>query len=477
MMKLLWRFGLLVLAVLFFTWLADRPGGVTIRWIGYEIELSLVGAVAIGLVGLALMWFALSFTRRLVRTPSATREYLRFRKNRKGYESLSRGIIAAGAGDGVAAAKHAAVAGNALSDEPLVNLLAAQAAQLKGDRVSVRRIFEEMTKSKETEALGLRGLFSEARAAGDIPAATRHAERAVKLNPRLGWASTAMLQLASARQDWPRAAEIVQQQARQGLLEPADGKRKQAVMLAALALEQEGGNPNAALDASLQAHKLDPSLVPPALVAARVYAAQNNKRKAAKILRATWGLFPHPDLAAVMAHLAPGEGPEPRFERVRDLVKGNDTSVEAQYALAKAATEAGRWDVARAALKPCIDARPQARICALMADIEDAQGDKGRAREWLARALNAPRDPMWVSDGVASPRWTPVSPITGEIVPCQWKPPYETMPAAAEKQPTAPQPEAEQRPAIESPKASEPVKLPPPPDDPGTEGEPLLRNG
>ena len=55
---------------------------------------------------------------------------------------------------------------------PLVNVLAAQAAQLKGDRAQVKRIFEEMTKSPDTEALGLRGLFSEARQAGDDPART-----------------------------------------------------------------------------------------------------------------------------------------------------------------------------------------------------------------------------------------------------------------------------------------------------------------
>ena len=54
-----------------------------------------------------------------------------------------------------------------------------------------------------------------------------------------------------------------------------------------------------------------------------------------------------------------------------------------------------------------------------MAEIEEAAGDKGRAREWLSRAITAPRDPIWFSDGVASPRWTPVSPVSGEIVPCE----------------------------------------------------------
>jgi uncharacterized membrane-anchored protein len=32
---------------------------------------------------------------------------------------------------------------------------------------------------------------------------------------------------------------------------------------------------------------------------------------------------------------------------------------------------------------------------------------------------------MWVANGVASPRWTPVSPATGEIATSTWKRPFE----------------------------------------------------
>jgi HemY protein len=210
MIKLLWRFGLLVVAALFFTWLADRPGTVTIQWLGREIQMAFVLAVAFAVLAAILLWFAWNLTRKIWRSPSTVREQWRFRKSRKGYESLSRGIIAAGAGDGIAAAKHASIAGNALADEPLVNVLAAQAAQLKGDHHAVKRIFEEMTRSPETEALGLRGLFSEARQNGDVTSAMAHAERALRLNPRLAWASSAVLQLQSLRKDWSNAAITLQ---------------------------------------------------------------------------------------------------------------------------------------------------------------------------------------------------------------------------------------------------------------------------
>ena len=470
MIRLLWRFLLLVLLAAGFAWIADRPGTLTIRWLGREIEMSFIAGVVVAVLAVVAIWLVWSLFRRLWASPQAVGRYFAFRKNRKGYDSLSRGIIAAGAGDATAAAKHAAIAGNALADEPLVNVLAAQAAQLKGDRAAVKRIFEAMTKSPDTEALGLRGLFSEARQSGDVAAARRHAERALALNPRLSWASTAVLQLQSGAKDWGAAAGTLTQQIKSGLVAQADGNRKLAAMLTAQALAAEEQNKSQALELALKAHKLDPALVPAAVVAARVLITQASTRKASKILKETWVLSAHPDLADVQAHLIPGDGPEARLDRVRDLLKEDKGGLEGAVALARAAAKAKRWDMARDALKPWIEQRPQARICALMADIEEAQGDKGRAREWLARALHAPRDPIWVSDGVASPRWTPVSPVSGEIVPCEWKAPFE-MPEQleADRAPELAAPDLEPDPApapkpIEAPKMVMPQR---PPDDPG----------
>src|SRR5690606_33795572 len=62
----------------------------------------------------------------------------------------------------------------------------------------------------------------------------------------------------------------------------------------------------------------------------------------------------------------------------------------------------------------------------LMADIEDATtGEQGKVRQWLARALRAPRDPAWVADGYISERWAPFSPVTGRLDALVWKVPVE----------------------------------------------------
>src|SRR5439155_19052195 len=67
---------------------------------------------------------------------------------------------------------------------------------------------------------------------------------------------------------------------------------------------------------------------------------------------------------------------------------------------------------------------PTQRVAALMAEIEQSEsGDEGRAREWMARALHAVRDPAWTADGYVSDRWMPVSPVSGRLDAFQWKVP------------------------------------------------------
>lgn len=464
MTKLLWRFLLIILAALAIVWLADRPGSVTIQWLGREIHLS----VLVGIISAAILFlaghFVLRFLRMIFRSPHALRGRMRERKTRKAYEALSRGIIAAGAGDAQAAARHASLAGETLNHEPLVKLLGAQAAQLRGDRDEVRRVFETMSQTPDTELLGLRGLFTHARDAADWHSARKHAEAAHRKNNRLPWANVAVLQSLLAQKDYEAAARNVAQQGKLGLMQREEALKKQAALLTAAALASEESDKIKALALAQEAHSLDHSLVPAALVIARAQIANGNARKAVRTLRACWALQPHRDLARMAARIE-DDGPEKQFERVRDLTGKDPVSLEGRFALAEAAILAGRHEAAHDVLRPLIADAPQAGICGLMASVEDMSGDKSKSREWLAKAMSAPRDPLWVSDSVAVATWTALSPVTGEIAPSEWKVPFQqplqpllqfnTAPASVRLEPMAIAPTTATVPRL--------------PDDPGIE--------
>ncbi len=113
---------------------------------------------------------------------------------------------------------------------------------------------------------------------------------------------------------------------------------------------------------------------------------------------------------------------------MRQLASLTPNSIESPIAIATTAIEAKDFETARKALEPLNDGRLTHRICLLMARIEGEQhGDKGRVREWFARAVNAPRDPAWTADGVTSDHWQPVSPVTGKLDAFEWRVPVEQM--------------------------------------------------
>ncbi len=424
MTKLLWRFVLIIVAALAIVWLADRPGSIVIQWLGREIHLSVLVAIIAAAIVFMAGHFVLRLLRMIFRSPQAFRGRLRERKTRKAYEALSRGIIAAGAGDAQAAARHASLAGETLGQEPLVKLLGAQAAQLRGDREEVRRVFETMAQTPDTEVLGLRGLFTHARDAADWPAARKHAEAAHRKNNRLPWANMAVLQSLLAQKDFEAAANNVAQQGKLGIMAREEAVKKQAALLCAAAMHSEAADKPKALALAQAALALDQRLVPAALVTARVQVANANERRAFKALAACWAAQPHRDLARLAARLQE-DGAEKQFERVRDLVAKDPDSLEGRFALAEAAIFAGRHEAAHEVLRPLLLEAPQAGICGLMASVEDMSGDKSKSREWLAQALSAPRDPLWVSDSVAVPVWSVLSPVTGEIAPSEWKVPFQ----------------------------------------------------
>src|SRR6202040_410760 len=67
----------------------------------------------------------------------------------------------------------------------------------------------------------------------------------------------------------------------------------------------------------------------------------------------------------------------------------------------------------------------------LMAALERAEGDEGRAREWLASEMPAAPHPAWTADGDVSGRWLPLSPGPGRLAAFEWRVPLTGMTSAA----------------------------------------------
>jgi HemY protein len=410
-------------------WLADRPGQLTVDWQGYQLETSVFQAIVLLALTIALGVFCWNVVRHLWRSPATVGQFINRRRERRGLDAISEGMIAIGSGDRKLATQAALMARKSLPNEPLTHLLRAQTAQLQGDTATSRRIFEAMLASPDTEQLGLRGLFMEAQREGEAEPARQFAERALKANPALGWPVDALFDLQCRAQDWDGALETLATGRRHNHIERKVADRRRAVLLAGKAQALEHANSEEALTYAMDAHKLAPDLIPAAAIAGRVLSGKGQTGQAAKVLQKAWKLNPHPELAAAYAFARVGDSPSDRVERVRQLAKLDPNADEGPIALAVTAVEARDFKAAREALTPLLDpSRMTQRVATLMARIEGSDtGDNGRVREWLARAINAPRDPAWTADGVVSETWAPVSPVTGQIDAFQWRVPVSEM--------------------------------------------------
>ncbi len=413
-----------------FAWLADRPGDLVITFGGYQYEVTLMlAAVAIVAVVVAVMivWWLL---KSIWNSPYTVARHFRARRRDRGYQSLSTGMIAAGAGDVGRARQMNKQAAKLISadQEPLIHLLEAQTLLLEGDHAAARKKFETMLEDPELRPLALRGLYLEAERLGDRAAARHYAAEAAAAAPQLVWASDATLEEKAEDGDWDGALKLLDAQRATGHVDKKAANRRRAILLTAKAMAVLDADPLAAKNAALEAHRLEPELVPAGVVAAKALFRQDDLRRGSKLLEAAWKKTAHPEIAETYVHARPGDSTHDRLARAQKLRSLRQNNPESSIAVARAALDAGEFALAREQADAAIRQQPREGVYLLRADIEEAEtGDQGRVRAWLARAVRAPRDASWEADGVTSERWAPVSPVTGKLDAFEWRIPPERL--------------------------------------------------
>jgi len=413
---------LIVTAII--AWLVSLPGTALIEVAGYRMQPKLGMAaflIAAGLAAVIIFW---SVLRRLLDAPRYFAKLNRDRRRDVGVAALSDGFVALQAGDPNRARVLAREARSNLPRNHAAQLLEARSDLALGDMQSAREHYRALISNKKTAVAALAGLYEQAHTQGRSDAALNFAQKAVALAPQTRWASDAVLDDLTRRGKWEEALARTNAETAVTREEKMLKRRRQAVLETALARQLAESDPPTALDHALVALKLVPDFVPAALIAARIQSNRGEARRAMSLLRRVWRATSHPHLAALYANAQTGASAVDRLKRVRELIDLPPSNRQAAIVLAHAAVDAFDWATARSALAEYLDKDPTQAVCLLMAEIEEGQNaDQGRAREWLARAVRAPRDPVWVADGITSDDWEPTSPVTGELDAFEWRVP------------------------------------------------------
>ncbi len=423
-----WIVGSLIIAGLA-AWLIALPGTLTLEVAGYRMQPRLGTAIFIFIVVAILVIALWAILRRIISAPRAMARRARERRREQGVEALSDAVVALQAGDPARARALAREAQARLPSNAAARLLEARADLALGDMPAAREHYRALIASERTALAALHGLYDQARTQHRPETALTFARKALALAPSSGWAADAVFDDLTRRGQWAEAVAMVNVEQASSREERARKRRRQAVIETARAREAETSDPLPALDHALTALKLLPDFVPAALIAARILINRGETRRAMSLLRRIWRATGHPDVAALYAHAQPGASAVDRLRRLGEIIETPPPHRAAGMALARAAIDAYDWPLARQALAPFAGADATQGVASLMAEIEEGEtGDQGKAREWLARAVRAPRDPAWTADGLVSDEWEPISPVTGKLDAFEWKVPV-TLPA------------------------------------------------
>lgn len=417
--------------------LTDNPGWVSLEWSGYRIDTSfafLLGAVAVISVASALLYRFWLFLRR---GPEKMKTAWDAKRRQKGYQALTRGMVAVAAGDADEAQRQVRRADVLLDEPPLTMLVSAQAAQMKGDEAAASAFFMAMTKRPETEFLGIRGLLNQAIKRGDRTEALSLARRAHRLQPKSIWVASNMFDLQIRTGQWLDARVTCGDLARRKSIGKDETKRRQAVLSYQLSRQAgEAGDGGAALGHLRDANKLAPGFIPVVADLSRRWVDGGKSSKAAKLIEDAWARNPHPALLEPYWNACAAVDALERVRATEKLVKLNPGHIESLVALARASLDARLWGEARQALEKTLatpslasPGPPSGRVCRMMAELEESEnGDSGHAREWLVRA-SAAADPAWVCDhcGNTVGEWSVVCGKCEEFDSFDWRTPASIL--------------------------------------------------
>ncbi|MEZ5866453.1 MAG: heme biosynthesis HemY N-terminal domain-containing protein [Geminicoccaceae bacterium] len=418
-------------------WLANSPGEVVLRWEATDTVLPVGIAVAIvaGIAAAAIVVYEV--WRWLAQLPRRVRSNRQQKRQIRGYQELSQGLIAAAAGDVTGARAHTRQAEKLLQANAATLLLSAQTAQLEGKEDVAQLKFTQMLKRPQTEFLGIRGLLADAVKRNDQPEALALARRAYERSPNTSWVLTTYFDLLTRAGKWADALKLVNDLAREKLVSGPEATRRRALMKHMLAVDAVDEKRYAeALAQARRATGLAPNFAPAAVTAAQAANGQGKFRLARRLLEDCWRLEPHPDLAGTYGELVPDETADRRLRRPRGFeARAGPPRHPARHGRAR--HERPAQDTAKRHLDRALGLEPTAGAYRLYAEYERASGGgDAKARDWLAKAADAPADKVWVCEdtGEVLAEWQLFGP-SGRFDSVHWDSPPKVAPMLRDQRP------------------------------------------
>lgn len=380
-----------------FVALALMDGSVAVRLgtTSYEIRLAIAVLLLVVLaILIAFFFMGVGWVQSL---PARFRLKKLAKKRDKGLQALRKGLVAAAIGDGDEALKQSSKASVLLDDEPvLTGLLAAQAAESKGDRALAERNYMQLLEQDETHLLACRGLTKSAVESGDKPRAIEQADAAFAKSGKADWAFESAFDLKVDQHHWVEALATLDEADRRGIIGKERARRRRAVLYAAQSFEAFTRDEfEHAGQLAQRAVKLAPTFTPAVVMSATIAKRKKKISRAANMIEKAWEQHPHPALVQVFRDLKVEGADTAQIARMKKLIAQNPEHRESKILQAQLFIREGEAVEALKIMQVLLMGGATARLCEIMANISRISGREEEVTQWMSKAATAPTEPDW----------------------------------------------------------------------------------
>lgn len=409
MTRLIFTLVFTLLSTLILAWWIDHPGSVTVIWQPWRIDTTFAVLVLLMLVLIAVALWLQGLVFRAKHGLPFFGVTGQLRRQNRGLDYLSRATVALAEGDARSAQHLIEKALELLPTQPMLRLLAAQAAKLGGDHKRAHTEYEALAEDRSVAFLGVRGLLMDAVAEGHDSEALRLASRARQIEPKSAWAIRTQFNLQIKVADWLGARKTLDAARKTKVFDRNSADSLEATLFYCQAKEADlAGDKGNALKLAKEALRFKSGFLPAALLAARLGQEKDGLSFASRILEKAWCAEPHPELALAFSNLAPMETSTARLNRFKKFI-GKNSDPESLLQLAQYLMEAGHFVEARSHLEYIVEKTNLRRAYALLRELEEKCGASSAVlKELEEKAQAAVPESAWTcsSCGTKESRWS-----------------------------------------------------------------------
>lgn len=342
--------------------LTTYPGTLTIQWLGYNIETSLLVFFTALLIVSIILGFVLKFLAAIFHVPSFMKARYQKHTYEKGIHSLTEGISALYALDGKRTEHTAQGVRQYLHESNLATFLEAEAAYLQGDMVEAQKLYQSLMTIEEYQFLSSQGLSRIYLKLGKDQEALEWATKAKDASPNSPWAHQTIVDQAIKMNNQPLALAE--------LNEMNNPPQKATILLQMAEEEVQGGNLQTALQYAKEAYEIAADQIEICLLYVDLLRKIKGDKTALKVIEQSWAVAPHPTLAEIYVKMLHPDSPLNKLSVIKRLASFAPQHPESFLITARAAIDAKQFNEARECLEQLIaDGYQTETVLKLQADL------------------------------------------------------------------------------------------------------------